>query len=60
MVNYIEQSGKVQYNVVTLAVDTEADIATLSTDYAPGSTAFVIETSTAYMLNGEHIWKELQ
>lgn len=60
MVNCIEQGGQIQYNVVSLAVDTEADMVNLSTKYAPGSTAFVIETSAAYMLNGSYIWEELK
>ena len=60
MVNCIEQGGQIQYNVVSLAVDTEADMVNLSTKYAPGSTAFVIATSTAYMLNGSYVWEELK
>lgn len=60
MVNCIEQGGQVQYNVVNLAVDTEADIVNLSTKYAPGSTAIVIETSQVYMLNGLLVWTELK
>lgn len=60
MFGYINQSGQVQYNVVELVVDKEVDILTLPTSYAPGSTAFVIETSKAYMLSNEHNWEELR
>ena len=58
--NYIGQSGNVQYNVVELIIDTAAEIIDLPTNVAPGSTCFVIENSTAYMLNGNGEWKELQ
>lgn len=60
MFSYINQSGQVQYNIVELVIDTAADILTLPTNVAPGSTCFVIEESTAYMLNNQHEWKELQ
>lgn len=60
MFSYINQSGQVQYNIVELVIDTAADILTLPTNVAPGSTCFVIEDSTAYMLNNQHEWKELQ
>lgn len=60
MFSYINQSGQVQYNVVELVIDTAADILTLPTNVAPGSTCFVIENSAAYMLNNQHEWKELQ
>ncbi len=59
MINYIGQGGSVQYNVVEMVVDTLADVATLPTNVAPGSTCFVIENSTVYMLNGNNEWKEL-
>lgn len=59
MINFIKQSDRTQYNVVELVVDTIADIANLSTDYAPGSTAFVVENSSVYMLDGNKIWKKI-
>lgn len=52
MVGIIKQNGKTAYNVVELVVDTEADVLNLSTEYAQGSTCFVIENSSVYMLNG--------
>lgn len=59
MFSYIDQSGQTQYNVVNIVVDTETDILSLPTNVAPGSTCFVIDTSTAFMLNNQHQWKEL-
>ena len=59
MVGIIEQNGKTTYNVVELAADTEADILDLSTEYAQGSTCFVIENSSVYMLNGNKQWEPL-
>lgn len=46
-------------NVVELVADTAADIETLPTYYAPGSTCIVIEGSRVFMLNNQHEWKEL-
>ena len=60
MINYIGQGGNVQYNVVELIIDTAAEIIDLPTNVAPGSTCFVIENSTVYMLNGNGEWKELE
>ena len=56
----MSQSGRPQYNLVELVVDKLVDIVTLPTDFAPGSSCFVIENSSAYMLNNEGQWKELQ
>ena len=59
--SFMSQNGKVQYNLIELVVDKEADISTLpTTDVAPGSTCFVIETSKAYMFTIAGEWKELQ
>lgn len=60
MFSYMSQNGKVTYNLVELVVDKEIDILTLPTTHAPGSTAFVVETSKAYMLSNEHTWEELK
>lgn len=59
MINYISQSGQIQYNIVELVIDTEADRQALSTDFAPGSTVFVVENSFVYMLNGNKEWKKI-
>ena len=59
MVNTKSQYGKIVYNYVELILDDADDLITLSTDYAVGSTAFVIETSKSYMLNSRGEWKEV-
>ena len=59
MFSYTEQNGKTVYGVVSLVVDTEADVSTLPQDVAPGSTCFVIENSSAYMFKIEGGWKPL-
>lgn len=56
MINIMKQNGKDAYGVTELIVDSNADVATLSTDYAPGSTCFVVEDSSLYMLNGNKAW----
>lgn len=45
-------SGKISHGTKKYIVDTASDILELPTnDAAPGSLAFVIDTSTYYMLN---------
>lgn len=51
------QAGKVTYNLKEFTVDTYADIADIDVrKTAPGSTAFVIDTSEHYMLNSQFKW----
>ena len=62
MINMISQGDTTTYEIVSLVADTEADIATIAEDYPdakPGSTCFVIETSSVYMLNNNKEWKEI-
>ena len=47
------------FDGVELALDTEGEVNLLPVDCAPGSVAFVINTSKAYMLNGEKDWVEI-
>jgi len=54
-----KQSNRTDYNLREYILDTTADVASLPTTDAPGSTAFVIETGTALMLNTQGEWKEL-
>lgn len=60
MFSYTKQSGKTTYGLVELVIDKLADLTTLPTDAAPGSTCFVLENSSAYMLNNEHVWEEIK
>lgn len=55
----ISNRGKVSYDIQRFVVDLETDITELPTDGAPGSTAFVIENGSRYMLNNERVWKLL-
>ena len=51
------QAGKVTYNLKELIVDTYDDIASIDVrKVAPGSTAFVIDSSEHYMLNNKYQW----
>lgn len=59
MVNLYSQNGDVQYNIVEYVVDTEADLATLPTNVAMGSTALVIANTTVYMLNSKKEWVKM-
>ena len=52
--------NKVAYDTKKFIVDFVSDIPTLPTDCAPGSTAFVIESSTHYMLNNYKQWVEVE
>lgn len=45
--------------VVELVVDNDADVLTLPTHYAPGSTCIVVATSSVYMLNNQKVWTQL-
>ena len=44
---------------VDLVADEVADIDTLPTDFAPGSTCLVIENSSVYVLGVNGVWKEI-
>lgn len=44
------QAGVTTYGVMEYVVNTEADVATVPTDDASGSTIAVIETGNVYML----------
>lgn len=51
---------KIAYGIKHYNVDTEAELAHLDPTYEyMGTTAFVIETSKYYMLNGSKVWKEI-
>jgi hypothetical protein len=59
MIAIRKNAEDVQYNVMELTCDTEAEVATAPTKYAPGSVLFVIETSDVYMLNSEKVWVKI-
>ena len=52
-------TGNLQAGVVEITADTEEDIANLPTHYSAGSTCFVIDDSTVYMLNNQKEQKQI-
>lgn len=46
-------------SVVELVADAAADILELPTTYGPGSTVFVIATSSVYMLGNDKVWHQI-
>ena len=51
---------RITYGIKHYNVDTETDLAKINTNQEiMGTTAFIIETSTYYMLNGSKIWKQI-
>lgn len=59
MIKIISQSGQTSYGLKEFVVDTENEIAHLSLNVAMGSTAFVIEGSLVYMMNGQKEWVKI-
>ena len=61
MVHYISQGEDILYNIIELSADKRSDVeeGTLMPSHcAPGSTCFVIEDSSVWML-GSDGWHEL-
>lgn len=56
MYSQMRTGDKIAPYIVHLVADTEDDIATLPTDYTPGSTCEVVATSTLYKLNNQKQW----
>ena len=52
--------NRVAYDIKKFIVDLTSDIQTLPTDCSAGSTAFVIEKSSRYMLNNNKQWVKIQ
>ena len=59
MINLLSQSGHQGYGIKEYVLDTPADLDNLPIDAPMGSTAFCIETSSVYVLNGKGEWKEV-
>lgn len=61
MINTTSQSGKTISYVSEYVMDTLAEFADLPVfpECGYGSTCFVIENSSVYMLNGDNEWKEI-
>lgn len=58
MINLIAQNGHVSYGIKEYVCDTTADLSALPIDGKAGSTAFIIEDSTTYILNSKGEWKK--
>jgi len=56
MVNTVSTSGHVGYGIKEFMCDTAADVQNLPVDIPAGSTAFVIATSEAYVINSQGSW----
>lgn len=54
----VKNNDRYIYNLVEIVCDAETDIAGLPTTFSPGSKAFVIETSSNYMLSTNKVWKK--
>lgn len=59
MFSVIQTGSKITPGLVELIIDKEADLISLPTHYAPGSTCIVAENSNVYILNNEKVWKLL-
>ena len=60
MINVIKQSGKDTAYVIEYVADKETDLADIDTnDCVQGSTCFVIENSSVYMLDSNKVWQAI-
>ena len=61
MINIGANGNKIAYGIKHYNLDTETDLNKLDTFYlTPGTTAFIIDTSESYMLNGEKKWIKIK
>lgn len=61
MVSIGANGEKIAYGIKHYNVDTRAELTHIDTKHEKmGTTAFVIENSKYYMLNGSKIWKEIE
>lgn len=59
MVHYISQGEDILYNIVKLCLDKRSDVKNMPKHCAPGSSCFVIEDSSTWML-GSDGWHEVK
>ena len=59
MFTIIKEKDKQTNNIQEFICDFEIDINNLPVDIAAGSIAFVIENSSAYMLNNSKVWVKI-
>lgn len=59
MVNIMSQGNNNQTYLMGYMADSKSDISSLPTNIIPGSTCFVIEDSSCWMLGNDLIWHEI-
>lgn len=59
MIGAMSQSGHTTYGYREFVIDTVDDLDYLPIDVPMGSIAFVIASSSVYMLNGKREWIEI-
>lgn len=59
MIKAISTSGHTTYGIKEYVLDTEEEINELPLSDPMGSTAFIIENSVVYMMNGKKEWTKL-
>lgn len=59
MITRTSQSGHVAYGLQEFVIDAVNDLNYLPIDAPMGSTAFCIENSSVYMINGSGEWVEI-
>ncbi|MCM1217314.1 MAG: hypothetical protein NC548_22685 [Lachnospiraceae bacterium] len=60
MATIVTQGDRTQPYVSELVADDETDLKTINTaSLQPGSTCFVIASSSVYMLNSKREWKQI-
>lgn len=59
MFSIIRQGDSDQYGIVSYCCDSVTDVADLPKEDNVGSTCFVIENSTVYMLGNDKEWHEI-
>lgn len=56
MISKLSQSGHTSYGLIEYVLDNESDMDDLPVDSPIGSTAFVISTTSSYMINSKGEW----
>lgn len=59
MISQLGQSGHTTYGLQEFVCDTIEDLDNLPIDAKIGSTAFIISTSSLYMINSQGEWVEI-
>ena len=59
MINTTSNSGHTAYGLKSFVIDTKKDLDHLPIDVQMGSTAFCIEDSSVYMMNGSREWVKI-